>query len=153
MRLNISVQCKKNNLMQPYLYPALAFVVGFVVAWFVRSLAMVKLKKALKSTKGYLESETLKKETIQKENMMVHQIKQATETELLKKLEKANELNKGMDMDILLLQKSNEETEALLQAKEPAVHALKLQLLESQNIIARYKALQQKEPQVARQIK
>jgi hypothetical protein len=40
----------------------------------------------------------------------------------------------------LLLQKSNEQTEALLQAGQPEVHALKIQLIEAQNTIARYKA-------------
>ena len=48
-----------------------------------------------------------------------------------------------LDSDILLLQKSNEETEVLLQEGQPALHALKLQLLDAQNTIARYKAQQQ----------
>ena len=59
-----------------------------------------------------------------------------------KRLEQANHLNNVLDSDILLLQKSNEETEALLQEGQPALHALKLQLLDAQNTIARYKAQQ-----------
>jgi hypothetical protein len=45
-----------------------------------------------------------------------------------------------MDNDILLMQKSNEETEALLEKGEPAIHELKLKLIEANNTIARYKA-------------
>jgi hypothetical protein len=45
-----------------------------------------------------------------------------------------------MDADILLLQKSNEETEALLAKGEPAINELKLKLIEANNTIARYKA-------------
>jgi hypothetical protein len=45
-----------------------------------------------------------------------------------------------MDSDILLLQKSNEETEALFKAGEPVIHSLKLKLIEANNTIARYKA-------------
>ena len=45
-----------------------------------------------------------------------------------------------MDGDILLLQKSNEETEALLAEGEPALHEMKLKLIEATNTIARYKA-------------
>ena len=89
---------------------------------------------------GFLESEKLMKETLQKENIHVHQSKQAIELDLHKKLKEANNLIKMMDMDILLLQKSNEETEALLQAGEPAMHALKVKLIEAQNTVARYKA-------------
>jgi hypothetical protein len=104
---------------------------------------MEKIKKILKSTQGYLESETLKKETLQKENVQVHQMKQIVELECGKKLEQALKLNKMLDSDILLLQKSNEETEALLAKGQPAMHALKMQLIEANNTIARYKAQQQ----------
>lgn len=90
--------------------------------------------------KGFLESEKLMKETLQKENVHVHQTKMAIELEYSRKLKEATQINKMLDEDILLLQKSNEETEALLQAGEPALHALKLKLLEAQNAIARYKA-------------
>jgi hypothetical protein len=118
-------------------------ITGFVIAWVMRTIAMSKLQKSLKSTQGYLESALLKKETLQKENIQVHQLKQSAEMECEKKLEQANKLNKILDENILLLQKSNEETEALLQQGQPAMHALKLQLLEAQNTIARYKSIQQ----------
>lgn len=130
-------------MTQIYIYVGLAFVIGFGTAWLIRTIALLKIKKALKSTQGYLESEILKKETLQKENIQVHQIKQAAEMDCTKKLDKALEINKIQDGDILLLQKSNEETEALLLAGEPALHALKLQLIEANNSIARYKAQQQ----------
>lgn len=131
------------ELTQIYIYAGIAFVIGFGTAWIIRTIALLKIKKALKSTQGYLESEILKKETLQKENIQVHQMKQSAEMDCSKKLEKALEINKMQDADILLLQKSNEETEALLLAGEPALHALKLQLIEANNTIARYKAQQQ----------
>ena len=56
------------------------------------------------------------------------------------KLKSAEDLIKIMDNDILLMQKSNEETEALLAKGEPAIHELKLKLIEANNIISRYKA-------------
>ena len=108
------------------------------------------MTKLQKSTDGYLESEKLMKETLQKENAMVHQMKQTIELEYTRKLKDARELNKMLDQDILLLQKSNEETEALLKAGQPAMHELKLKLIEAYNNIARYKALvevKEKEPQ------
>ncbi|MDB5277160.1 MAG: hypothetical protein JWR61_2115 [Ferruginibacter sp.] len=130
-------------MTQTYIFSAAAFIAGFIIAWIVRTIAMAKLQKSLKSTQGYLESALLKKETLQKENVHVHQLKQAAEMECEKKLEQANKLNKILDEDILLLQKSNEETEALLRQGQPALHALKLQLLDAHNTIARYKAQQQ----------
>lgn len=130
-------------MIQTYIYTGAAFISGFGAAWVLRTVAMEKIKKALKSAQGYLESETLKKETLQKENVQVHQLKQIAELDCLKKLTEAKALNKRLDTDILLLQKSNEETEALLAAGQPALHLLKLQLIEAQNIIARYKAQSQ----------
>ena len=130
------------GLTQIYIYAGIAFIIGFIIAWIIRTITLEKIKKSLKSTQGYLESETLKKETLQKENAQVHQMKQVVELDCVKKLEQAQELNKMLDSDILLLQKSNEETEALLIAGEPALHALKLQLIEANNTIARYKAQQ-----------
>jgi hypothetical protein len=130
-------------LTQTYIFSAVALITGFIIAWVMRTIAMSKLQKSLKSTQGYLESALLKKETLQKENIQVHQLKQSAEMECEKKLEQANKLNKILDENILLLQKSNEETEALLQQGQPAMHALKLQLLEAQNTIARYKSIQQ----------
>ena len=129
-------------MTQIYLYTGIAFIGGFAIAWIIRTFEIVKLKKSLKSTQGYLESETLKKETLQKENVEVYQKKQTIELESIKKLAQCQELNKMLDNDILLLQKSNEETEALLQAGQPEIYSLKLNLLEAQNTIARFKALQ-----------
>lgn len=129
-------------MIQIYIYTGIAFIIGFLIAWIIQTRVLIKIKKALKSTQGYLESETLKKETLQKENVQIHQIKQVVEMECTKKLEKAQALNKILDSDILLLQKSNEETEALLFSGEPALHSLKLQLIEANNTIARYKAQQ-----------
>lgn len=80
------------------------------------------------------------KETLQKELAVVHQNKMAKELDLGQKLQTAEKLIRQMDSDIILMQKSYEETEALLQAKQPEVHALKLQLIEAQNTIARLKA-------------
>ena len=129
-------------MTQIYLYTGIAFIGGFAIAWIIRTIEIVNLKKSLKSTQGYLESETLKKETLQKENIEVYQKKQTIELESQKKLARCQELNKMLDNDILLLQKSNEETEALLQAGQPEIYSLKLNLLEAQNTIARFKALQ-----------
>ncbi len=130
-------------MIQSYIYIGAAFITGFGAAWVIRTLAMEKIKKALKSSQGYLESETLKKETLQKENIQVHQLKQITEIDCAKKLTETKAIIKRLDTDILLLQKSNEETEELLAAGQPAMHTLKLQLIDAQNIIARYKSQSQ----------
>ena len=127
-------------MVQTYIYAGIAFLVGFGIAWLLRSITIARLAKLQKSTQGYLESEKLMKETLHKENLQVHQHKMATELEYAKKLKQAQELNRILDEDILLLQRSNEETEALLQAGEPEIHALKIKLLEAQNTIARFRA-------------
>jgi len=127
-------------LTQTYIYAGVALVVGFAIAWIIQLVNITKIKKEHKSMQGFLESEKLMKETLQKENIQVHQIKQATELELHRKLKEAVELTKMMDADILLLQKSNEETEAQLAASQPELHAIKLKLIEANNTIARYKA-------------
>lgn len=127
-------------MVQTLIYTSIAFFSGFGISWIIRTMEMEKIKKALKSAKGYLESETLKKEILQKENVQVHQLKQIGELDCSKKLSEAKAIIKRLDTDILLLQKSNEETEALLAAGQPALHLLKLQLIEAHNLIARYKA-------------
>ena len=127
-------------MTQTYIYVAAAFAAGFLIAWVIRSVTIAQIKKLLKGTGGYLESEKLMKETLQKENAFAHQMKQSTELELTRKLKEHNELTKVLDENILLLQKNNEETEALLQAGQPAIHELKLKLIEAYNTIARYKA-------------
>lgn len=122
------------------IYILLTFGAGFGIAWFWQWNNLKKQSRELKSTSGYLESERLMKETVQKELAVTHQNKMATELDLKLKLQNAEKIIKEMDSDILLMQKSYEETESLLQAKAPEVHALKLQLIEAQNTIARLKA-------------
>ncbi len=126
-------------MIQTYIYIGLAFITGFITAWIVRSVKLNKLSKLQRSTQGYLESEKLMKETIQKENIMAHQMKQAAELDCGKKLQESQALIQVLDENILLLQKSNEETEALMKAGLPAMHELKLKLIDAHNTIARYK--------------
>lgn len=126
--------------MLDIIYIAVAFIAGFLIAWFIGYYRKGKVQKELKSSQGFWESEKLMKETLQKELAVVHQNKMAVELDLSQKLQNAEKIIRQMDSDILLMQKSYEETEALLEAKQPEVHALKLQLIEAQNAIARYKA-------------
>lgn len=128
---------------------AIAFTAGFAAAWVWRTLHLQQVKKDMKSTKGYLESERLIRDTLQKENKQVYLSKEAMEADLQRQLKEAHRTIRQMDQDILLLQKSNEETEALLQAGEPVIHSLKLKLIEANNTIARYKA-QLNQPAVSR---
>lgn len=129
-----------NLMLFNLLYILLGIAIGFTAAWMLQLQKLQRQQKELKSTGGFLESEKLMKENLQKELAMVHQHKMAVELDLGQKLQKAEKIIRQMDSDILLMQKSYEETEALLQAKQPEVHALKLQLLEAQNTIARLKA-------------
>jgi hypothetical protein len=99
------------------------------------------VQKQLRSNGGYLESEKLIKETLQKELKTVYQAKETVEHALKQRLKEAAIINKRMDEDILLLQKSNDETEALLKAGQPEIHSLKLQLIEANNTIARLKGM------------
>jgi hypothetical protein len=126
-------------LIQTYLYSGGAFIAGFILAWILRTITLAKINKLQKGTEGYLESERLMKETLQKENMMVHQMKLAVEIEYSKKLKESQDLIRMLDENILLLQKSNEETEALLKEGEPALYEIKLKLIEAHNTIARLK--------------
>ena len=126
--------------MALYIYIIAAFTGGFLIAWLLRTYVLKKLQKEYRSVKGWLESERLIKETMQKENSFLLQAADAALLTSKEKLRKAEELNRIMDADILLLQKSNEETEALLAEGEPALHEMKLKLIEANNTIARYKA-------------
>jgi hypothetical protein len=117
----------------------LSFIAGFLTAWALRSITLVKIKKSKNSIEGFLKSEKLMKETIQKENSLLYQSKQTTENDFLKKQLEAIAIIKMQEQDILLLQKSNEETEALMQAGLPGLNDLKLKLLEANNTIARIK--------------
>lgn len=127
-------------MTQTYIIAGAAFVVGFIIAFILQLINIAKLKKELKSTQGFLESEKLMKETLKKENASMHQTRQIGEGELIKKLQEAQTLIRRMDEDILLLQKSNEETERQLASSQPELHALKLKMIEAQNAIARYKS-------------
>lgn len=79
------------------------------------------------------------KEKLQKENHALLQVKGAIENEMGNRIRELQGIIREMDHDILLLQKDNEETEALLNAKEPALNELKKKLIEANNNIARYK--------------
>lgn len=128
--------------MQVSIYIAVAaFVLGGLLGAVIIYVRLGKIQKQLRSSDGFLESEKLKKETLQKELNTVYQAKETIELTLKQRLQEAAILNKRMDEDILLLQRSNEETEALLKAGQPELHALKLQLIEANNTIARLKGL------------
>ena len=128
--------------MQVSIYIAIsAFIVGALAGAVIIYVRLGRLQKQLRSSDGFLESERLKKETLQKELNTVYQAKETMELTLKQRLKEASILHKRMDEDILLLQRSNEETEALLKAGQPELHALKLQLIEANNTIARLKGL------------
>lgn len=123
------------------IYIILAFIAGFVIAWVININKLGKERRELKSASGFLESERLVKETLQKELAVAHQKKMTTELAFTQKLEIAEKVIRQMDSDIMLMQKSYEETEALLEAKHPEVHALKLELIEVKNALARLKGI------------
>jgi hypothetical protein len=125
--------------MAIYIYIFVAFVAGFVLAWFFYASKVKNLEKELKSTQGLLESETLKKETAQKENKFLIQSSDAALLHTKELLQRSKETIRILDTDILLLQKSNEETEELLAKGEAAIPELKLKLIEAQNTISRLK--------------
>lgn len=127
--------------MDIYIYVIVGFVVGFIMAWIIQLITIQKFKKENKSFRGLLESEKLIKENAQKENSFLLQSADASLLTTKIKLKTAQDTIRIMDNDILLLQKSNEETEDLFAKGEPAVHELKLKLLEANNIILRYKSL------------
>ena len=121
------------------MFSIISFVAGFVISWAIRTIKIFHLKKEKKSTDGFLESEKLIKETLRKESALAFQMKESVESELGQKLKEAEKQIKLMDEDILLLQKSNEETEALLKLTQPEIHNLKIKLIESTNTISRLK--------------
>lgn len=126
-------------MTQTYIIAGAFFAGGFILALIIHLVIYARVKKELRSTQGYLESEKLMKETLKKENLTLYNLRQANEADLIKKLQEAQALNIRLDEDILLLQKSNEETEYQLQITQPELHAIKLKLIEAQNTIARYK--------------
>jgi peptidoglycan hydrolase CwlO-like protein len=140
--MNLLLQLQKNNLMGlTILYIVLAFAVGFGIAWVIVMNKLTNERKQFKSASGFLESERLIKETLQKELAVVHQQKMTIELELTQKLTHAQKIIRQMDADILLMQKSYEETEAQLLQTHPELHALKVELIEAKNNIARLKGL------------
>jgi hypothetical protein len=122
------------------LYISVSFVVGFLAAWSIRTITIIKNNKIIKSNSGLLETERLVKETLRKESAMAFQQKETIEAEMTKKLKEAADVMKMMDNDILLLQKSNEENEALFKAAEPELFQIKMKLIEANNTIARLKS-------------
>ena len=126
--------------MGSLVYIIAAFAGGFLVAWIVRTVTVSRIKRETKGLQGLLESERLMRETAQKENNFLLQSADTTLLTTKEKLRKAEEIMRMMDSDILLLQKSNEETEDLLAKGEPALHEMKLKLIEANNAITRYKA-------------
>ena len=125
--------------MSIYLYILLGIVIGFVIGFLLQASRISSLNKEMKSKNGLLESETLKRENAQKENKFLIQSADAHLIHTKEMLAKSKETIKIMDTDILLLQRSNEETEALLAKGESAIPELKLKLIEAQNTIARLK--------------
>ncbi len=127
-------------MQQIYLYAGLAFIAGFIMAWIIRTLALLKTKKSLRSISSLFETEKLRKDLLQKENLELYKINDAVKADLSAKVSKLTSDNKRIVEDILLLQKDNEESDALLKAGEPELFNLKLKLIEANNEIARYKA-------------
>jgi tRNA U34 5-carboxymethylaminomethyl modifying GTPase MnmE/TrmE len=121
------------------LYISAAFLIGFGVAWILKTIEIQKLKRSENSLNGLLESERLVKETLRKESALAFQLKETIEADFGKKLKEAEHVIKEMDRDILLLQKSNEETEMLFKKLDPEMYDVKIKLLEANNTIARLK--------------
>ncbi len=122
------------------LYITVGLIIGFGIAWVIGINKLTTQRKQFKSTSGFLESERLIKETLQKELAVVHQQKMTIELELSQKLAATKKTILQMDSDIMLMQKSYEETEAQLLQTHPELHTLKVELIEAKNTIARLKA-------------
>lgn len=112
---------------------------GFLAGYFLQKIVVNKVKRDHKSLSGFLESEKLKKEKLEKEIQSLLSIKAQGENELVNQINQLKNEVKMMDYDIILLQKNNEDTEALLKAGEPVIYDLKLKLIEANNTIARLK--------------
>jgi len=127
------------NSSELILYISSAFLIGFGVAWILKTMEVQKLKRSENSLNGLLESERLVKETLRKESALAFQLKETIEGDLGRKLKEAEYIIKEMDRDILLLQKSNEETEMMFKKLDPEMYDIKIKLLEANNTIARLK--------------
>lgn len=127
-------------MTQTYLYAGIGILIGFAVATAIFIFQLIKMRKTQKSLEGYLETEKLIRERFQKENSQLHDNRELSQSDNELKIQQLQQLVKMMDEDILLLQKSNEETEAMLKMGDPMINSLKLKLIEANNTIARYKA-------------
>ena len=127
-------------MLEIIIYGGINFAIGFGLAWVLRSVAVAKFKTRLHDTDGYRQREKLMKETAQKENASAYARYELAKREYEKQLQAAQQTINLINKDILELQKNNEETETLLKAGNPEIHNLKLQLIEANNTIARYKA-------------
>jgi hypothetical protein len=139
---SINLLCNKYLNMSSselLIYISAAFIIGFGVAWILKTMEIQKLKRSENSLNGLLESERLVKETLRKESALAFQLKETIEADLGRKLKEAERVIKEMDRDILLLQKSNEETELLFKKLDPEMYDIKIKLLEANNTIARLK--------------
>lgn len=125
---------------QLYMYLAIAFIAGFAVAWIIRTISLLKAKRSHREMSSLFETEKLRKELLQKENLQLYKTSEAAKAELTAKVNKLTSDNLRIVEDIVLLQKNNDDTEALLKAGEPEIYNLKLKLIEANNEIARYKA-------------
>ena len=121
------------------IYSSVSALIGFLIGWLIQQMILSKIKKDYKSASGFLESERLKKEKLQKEIQTLLLLKSQTESELASKINELKTEVETMDYDILLLQKNNEDTEALLKAGDPIIYDLKVKLIEANNTIARLK--------------
>ena len=119
---------------------AVAFSCGVVLTTIIALIKINSQLKKYKSSEGFLEQERRINETLKTENKQLHSQKELARQEFEDRIKELHRRMKRMDEDIILLQKSNEETEELLKAGMPVVHNLKIQLIEAQNTIARFKA-------------
>jgi hypothetical protein len=127
------------SILGIFLVSLFSIFIGFGSAWIFRTRVIHKLKRDENRLNGLLESERLVKENLRRENQMAFQMKEKMELELKAKLREAELMIKEMDIDIILLQKSNEEIEEMFKAKDPEIFEVKKKLLEANNTISRLK--------------
>jgi hypothetical protein len=127
------------SILGIFLVSLFSIFIGFGSAWILRTRVIHKLKRDENRLNGLLESERLVKENLRRENQMAFQMKEKMELELKAKLREAELMIKEMDIDIILLQKSNEEIEEMFKAKDPEIFEVKKKLLEANNTISRLK--------------
>ena len=93
-------------MSQIIIYANIGLLLGFALAWIIRSLTVAKLKKQLHNTDGSWQREKLMKETAQKENVAAYAMHEVAKREYEKQLQVAQEAINLMNNDILLLQKN-----------------------------------------------